>query len=52
MAVPGPIPTAGTKLRFKIPPQALGIRIDFQAAIGIKGGGVTLTNGLEWLGGR
>ncbi|MHC4812142.1 MAG: hypothetical protein ACYTGW_11155 [Planctomycetota bacterium] len=53
MGVAGPIPTAGSSLKFAVPNDnnLLGFRVTFQAAVGVTGG-LTLTNGLEWTAGR
>jgi len=51
--VSGPIPAAGSTISFSIPNNTnlLGVKATFQAAVGVTGG-LTLTNGMEWVAGN
>jgi len=53
LGVPGPIPSAGSTIKFPIPNDSklLGVRATFQAAVGVTGG-VTLTDGMLWTAGK
>jgi hypothetical protein len=53
VGVAGPIPSAGSTIKFPIPNDTnlLGVKATFQAAVGVQGG-VTLTDGMLWTAGR
>lgn len=46
----GALPAAGVPVSFNIPNQASlgGFKVVFQGAVGVSGG-LTLTNGMEWI---